>query len=367
VFVHKPGADAPPPAMLDGRPVRRISAYLMEGDLDGSPAVLRKNRKRAFEGSKLYGNGFAFRDDRPASDNHTLSAMRTILSLEPNSADRIKPLLGGEDLNNDPHHRASRYAMNFSGLTEADVRDRYPALYRLCQDSVKRERSKVANRATREKWWLYERERLDLYAMITPLSQVLVLCRVSPHLAFARVEARQIFGESVDVFTLSSHAAFATLQSRVHEVWARFFASSMKDDLRYTPSDCFETFPLPSGHDDAPVLEAAGCAYHDHRAALMIARDQGMTPTYNRFHRATDMAEDIERLRALHHAMDRAVLSAYGWDDLAEAAAPVFLDAESEDDHRYQGRLFWPAPFRDAVLARLLKLNEDRARMERML
>jgi len=34
---------------------------------------------------------------------------------------------------------------------------------------------------------------------------------------------------------------------------------------------------------------------------------------------------------------------------------------------RYQGRLFWPAPFRDAVLARLLRLNEDRARMERML
>ncbi|MGO7251681.1 hypothetical protein ACCS63_35705, partial [Rhizobium brockwellii] len=67
------------------------------------------------------------------------------------------------------------------------------------------------------------------------------------------------------------------------------------------------------------------------------------------------------------HAMDRAVLAAYVWDDLAAEAAPVFLDAESEDDHRYQGRLFWPAPFRDAVLARLLKLNEERVRMERML
>ena len=38
----------------------------------------------------------------------------------------------------------------------------------------------------------------------------------------------------------------SVLQSRVHEVWARFMASSMKDDLRYTPSDCFETFPFPS-------------------------------------------------------------------------------------------------------------------------
>jgi len=98
----------------------------------------------------------------------------------------------------------------------------------------------------------------------------------------------------------------------------------------------------------------------------MIARDQGMTPTYNRFHARTDDAADIVELRRLHHAMDEAVLRAYGWDDLASAAAPQFLDEASEDDHRYQGRLFWPAPFRDALLARLLRLNEERAMAERM-
>ena len=32
------------------------------------------------------------------------------------------------------------------------------------------------------------------------------------------------------------------------------------------------------------TLEAAGNAYHDHRAALMIARNEGLTKTYNRFH-----------------------------------------------------------------------------------
>ncbi len=71
-------------------------------------------------------------------------------------------------------------------------------------------------------------------------------------------------------------------------------------------------------------------------------------------------------LRRLHHAMDEAVLRAYGWDDLARAAAPRLLDETNEDDHRYRGRLFWPAPFRDALLARLLRLNEERAMAERM-
>jgi len=32
---------------------------------------------------------------------------------------------------------------------------------------------------------------------------------------------------------------------RVHEIWALFFGPTLKDDPRYTPSDVFETFPLP--------------------------------------------------------------------------------------------------------------------------
>jgi hypothetical protein len=66
----------------------------------------------------------------------------------------------------------------------------------------------------------------------------------------------------------------------------------------------------------------------------------------------------------LHAEMNRAVLRSYGWDDLA-AREPVFLDETNEDDHTYQGRLFWPSTFRDEVLARLLALNAERAATER--
>src|SRR5262249_55728915 len=139
-----------------------------------------------------------------------------------------------------------------------------------------------------------------------------------------------------------------------------FLSSSMKDDLRYTPSDCFETFPFPQDFETLPHLETAGRAYHDHRAALMVSRNEGMTKTYNRFHDSTETGDDIQRLRELHAAMDRAVLDAYGWHDLAARAAPIFLDESDEDDHTYQGRLFWPSDFRDEVLARLLALNAER-------
>jgi hypothetical protein len=156
----------------------------------------------------------------------------------------------------------------------------------------------------------------------------------------------------------------ATLQSRVHEVWTRFFASTLEDRLRYTPSDCFEPFPFAQGFEVDPMSETTGQAYHDHRTALMVARNEGMTKTYNRFHNHRDATADVTRLRELHAEMDRAVLRVYGWDDLAERAEPQFLDEANEDDHKYQGRLVWPAEFRDEVLARLLALNAERTAAE---
>ena len=115
----------------------------------------------------------------------------------------------------------------------------------------------------------------------------------------------------------------------------------------YAPSDCFETFPLPPAFEIHRALEATGEAYYAHRAALMIVRNKGMTKTYNRFHDPAKPADGHPRLRDLHADMDRAVLRAYGWHDLAERAEPIFLDETNEDDHTYQGRLFWPSDFRD--------------------
>ena len=136
----------------------------------------------------------------------------------------------------------------------------------------------------------------------------------------------------------------------------------MKDDLRYTPSDCFETFPFPWGN--LADLEALGRAYHEHRASFMIAAEEGLTKTYNRFHDPAQNGAELIRLRNLHDQMDAAVLRAYGWDDLAERAVPEFLLKEDPAEYPYSGRLFWAAEMRDEVLKRLIDLNRQRAAEE---
>jgi hypothetical protein len=186
-----------------------------------------------------------------------------------------------------------------------------------------------------------------------------------------------VFAHYTNVFTLPTKAAFCVLQSRVHEIWARFFGSSLEDRLRYTPSDCFETFPFPEGvlaplpDGRGSALEDAGKEYYEFRAALMVRNNEGLTKTYNRFHDPNERSSDIARLRQLHAAMDRAVLDAYGWTDL-QPRCGFLLDYEEDDDEEDNGgrrrkkpwRYRWPDDFRDEVLARLLELNKHRAEQE---
>lgn len=77
----------------------------------------------------------------------------------------------------------------------------------------------------------------------------------------------------------------------------------------------------------------------------------------------TNATTIILRLRDLHAAMDRAVLDAYGFTDIA-TDCDFFLDYEIDEEtwgnkkkpYRYR----WPDAVRDKVLARLLDLNQKR-------
>ena len=99
----------------------------------------------------------------------------------------------------------------------------------------------------------------------------------------------------------------------------------------------------------------------------MVANDEGMTRTYNRFHDIYEADPRVVELRDLQAAMDRAVLDAYGWTDVPTECA-FFLDYEIDEStwgrkkkpYRYR----WPDAVRDEVLARLLALNADRAAYE---
>ena len=193
---------------------------------------------------------------------------------------------------------------------------------------------------------------------------MLVISRYGQNAAFTFLPAGTVYSDSIIVFPFDTCAAFCALQSRPHEIWARFFGSSMKDDLRYTPSDCFETFPFPDGWNTDPALEAAGREYYQFRANLMIRNDEGLTKTYNRFHDPYENDPELAKLRDLHAEMDRAVLAAYGWTDIptdCEFLLDYEIDEKEWGTRKKPYRYRWPDAVRDEVLARLLELNAQRS------
>ena len=169
------------------------------------------------------------------------------------------------------------------------------------------------------------------------------------------------------VVALEEFSAFAVLQSRIHEVWARLQASSMKDDLRYTPTDCFETFPFPDAFKTHNSLEESGRSYYESRASVLAGYSIGLTKLYNAFQDPESDLSEIPKLREMHDSMDRAVLDAYGWTDIEPRCEFIleFDDEDEEDEMRRQRkkkyRYRWPDEIRDDVLARLLELNRQRA------
>lgn len=368
---------------LDGEGVPQITAYLFHQGGHETPQLLLSNHERSFQGCILLGMGFTFDDTQTNGSASTLAEMSQLIDKDPRNADRIFPYLGGEEVNDDPEHRFHRYAIDFFDMTLEEA-GKWPDLLAIIREKVKPERDKQKRHALRERWWQYADKRPALREALQKLKRALVISRVSQYTAFAFLSANQIFSERLAVMMFDTFRGFSVLQSRVHEIWALFFGSSLEDRPMYSIADCFETFPFPDNFEADAKLEAAGKDYYEFRAALMVKNNEGLTKTYNRFHDHDHDASEpnreivvgIQKLRHLHATMDRAVLDAYGWTDL-KPTCEFLLDYEEGDadetDDRPTGRgrkkpwrYRWPDEFRDTVLARLLELNKQRAEAERL-
>ena len=361
------------PYRLDDRDVPIITAYLFHAGGHDDPAKLRANEGKSFQGSNVLGIGFTFDEPNGKGDANPISLMRELIAKDKRNAERIFPYIGGEDVNDSPTHAHHRYVINFADMSEVEARQ-WPDLMRIVEEKVKPDRLAQNREIRARNWWKFGETTPALFEAIRGLDQVLVCGQTSKYRNMLFLKNGYVYDQKLVVFPFESYEALSVMQSRIHEQWALFQGSSMKDDPVYTPSDCFEPFPFPLNFESNLALESVGQAYYEFRADLMIRNNEGLTKTYNRFHDPDERSPDIIRLRELHATMDRAVLDAYGWTDL-KPICKFLLDYEEDEDEDESGggrrrkkpwRYRWPDDFRDEVLARLLELNRQRAEQERL-
>jgi hypothetical protein len=402
--------------LLEKRPVAQITAFLFANGGHDDPKQLAANAGKSFVGSYVLGMGFTFDDSGPADEDtpgipSPLATMERLIAKNPKNADVIFPYIGGEEVNSSPAHAHHRYVINFGERSEEECRREWPELMAIVEQKVKPGRL-AQNREIRARyWWRFGETCPALYEAISGCERVFAISRVTNYLLFADLSPGSIFAESTVVYPFGELSKLASIQSRIHEQWALFLSSSLEERLRYGPSDCFETFPFPTAllnstasdpaHDATrQALETIGERYHQFRAELMVANNEGLTSTYNLFHDPAETSSGLLELRRLHGEMDQAVLNAYGWSDVPTACGFGLDYLDSEEDAQlpdelqeridsgelffweagealdFQGQLQaygaitgrrklpwryrWPDAVRDDVLARLLALNAER-------
>ncbi len=342
---------------LDNVIVQGISPYLSSAAVSSKkPFRLASSKGIVFIGSYPLGEGFVI---SPAEAEF-------LIKKNPENRKVLFPYLTGKDLNSSPTHTAPNWIINFSdwpldqesspvgyvGLTASD----FPDCLRIVIERVKPERDRLGQkedasaRGYARLWWQFGRKGVELYSLVRKQKRVFAIATAATkYVAFGVTEANMVFSHSLSVVAREGFDFFAILSSNVHESWTRKFASYNLSLLRYTPTDCFETFPFPS--PDAYLLDI-GRRFHDVRSEIMSGRAEGLTEIYNRFHNPEERSEDISRFRTTSVAMDQAVAAAYDWTD---------LDLGHGFHKTKQGmRYTISEPARYQVLDRLLALNHQR-------
>ncbi len=342
--VHVIKSDFSGDVWLDENKVTKISSALsiLEDGFIGKPNKLSQNSGKSFQGSIILGMGFILDEEYAKS----------LISQNPLYKDVVFPYLNGEDLNSRFDQSASRWVINFGERSEKEAQ-KYKQCFEIIKEKVYPERqTKDVKKYPRMvlEWWKYWNNRKELHQTIESLSRTLAISRVSSHHVLEFVPIEQVFSERLVVLAFSDSATFGLLSSTIHEAWARRPGTTTHETRgTYFPSETFETFPFPKNLEG---LEQIGETYHEERRQTMLARQEGLTATYNRFHNPEEGARDIVRLRELHVEMDKAVASAYGWDD---------LELGHDFHETAQGVRFTVSESaRREVLSRLLRLNHER-------
>lgn len=333
-------------ANLDHQRVIGITSQLVpRRRMSGDPVRLAANIGRMQKGAFVLGSGFVL---EPAQAS-------ALIEADPSNGDVLQPFLSGEDVNSSPTSSPSRTVINFQDWSLERAAG-YVAPFEIINREVRPIREKDKIKSRRELWWQFAVRAGAIHKALDEAQAGIVVTVVSKYGLPAYVPAGAVISSAVAICPDPSYSRFAEMSSSIHNAWAWQWGSTMKSDLRYNPSDVFDTYPFL---DETTELTDLGRQLHAIRAAAMSERGLGLTKFYNLVndHSIVVGADEVmDTVRALHKRIDEVVLRARGWTDIS-------LDY---DFYPFSAKQRWTMSptARDEVLDRLLEENHRRAAAE---
>jgi hypothetical protein len=255
----------------------------------------------------------------------------------------LRAYRNGKDLTSRPR---DVLVLDLFGLEAGEVQERFPEAYGHVLTHVKPERDVKADTKDgagyARLWWWFGKPRQELRKALAGLPRYVATVETSKHRFFTFLDASVLPDNMLIAIATDDAYHLGVLQSRVHVAWALAQGGRLGigNDPRYNKSRCFETFPFPDATADqqARIRDLAERLDALRKARLAEHPNLTMTGMYNVLERvrAGDALDAKERaihdqglvavMKALHDALDAAVLDAYGWPaDLPEQEVLVRL------------------------------------------
>jgi hypothetical protein len=297
--------------------IGRINADLTIGPDFSSTHILEANSILSSVGMGLYGAGFMV-----TLDKARILGLGEVEELE----SHVKPYLNGRDFS-----QVSRgfYVIDLFGLSEADVKEKFPKVYQHILNTVKPERDQNRRETRRKNWWVFGENAQMFRNSSKRLKRYIATTQTARHRVFALLNKDVIPDAKIVAISLDDPYYLGILSSKTHVLWSLASGSflGVGNDSVYNNTRCFQTFPFPNATEDQKqTIRTIAENLDAHRK-----RQQALHPTLT----ITDMYNIMEKLRAgetlnakeqkihgqglvsillqLHNELDAAVVAAYGW------------------------------------------------------
>lgn len=273
----------------------------------------------------------------------------------------IRPYLNGRDLTG---RSRGKYVVDLLGLSESDVRRRYPEVYQHLLQTVKPERDDNNRASYRENWWLFGEPRRELRPALAGISRYIVTVETAKHRIFTFLDKAMLPDNKLICIASEDAADLGVVQSHVHLTWYLANAGMIGVFDRpavYAKTSSFDPFPFPDAsheqrHAIATLAEELDATRKD---VLAEHSDLSLTGLYNLREKLsqrgnfTSVEQDrrargrVDLIAELHDRIDMAVTDAYGWPrgltDEQIVMRLVALNAARRDEER-DGTVRWLRP-----------------------
>lgn len=283
------------------------------------------------------------------------------LSGEPNSL--LRPYISGDDITGSALTRVQRYALDIADRSFEEIESHWPEAAKFLLDDVKPTRTEkelASYKGLIDRWWQFWNNRADLTRKVRQNEFVIVYSKNTKYTIGILAPSDWIYTNKVLVLHQDRRDLYAICLSTMFQDWLRRFSGGNLSNLGATVTlsinESVAKFPLP-----ASALDDAACAlateFNDKLLAFCRSKSCGLTDTMNKVHDRGCSDPVIARLRVLLEEIDKAVVSAYGWE--GQAINYDFRDVHGGGDVTLSR---WSIPQSSALVLfqNLLLLNKQR-------